>query len=401
MYKNTLRINSLLMPLLMMSMAHFLVDVMLGIWSVYKSFTHLNLMYAGLIAAVGAFLGEGSQLFFGRLSDKGHRKLLVILGLFLSVGNSTLMYTTELSILFVLFLLTCVGSGCFHPTAASLVGSLDSSRRGFFMGIFSFAGGLGLAGSQLLFFLCYDCFGGHTTVLMIPSILLGSILIFYPFPQQNLDRSGSSGQDWKEMFRFFKKAPFRSLYFLHVANQAILWGMIFILPEVLKVFGYPEWVTYGGGHLVLILGGALMSVPAGYLADIYSSRQVIVVSVFVAVLSFYAFLFFGGNSLIVLFGLLFILGSVLGLVTPVGVSLGISLQPESSGAVSAFLMGMVWCVAEALGAAGVGLLSSLFSDSYAPVKALALLGSLFVVQVAAALSLPQPERKKLEAITDA
>lgn len=400
MYQNNFRSRSLLMPLFMMSMAHFLVDVMLGIWSVYKSFTHLDLMYAGLIAAVGAFLGEGSQLFFGRLSDQGYRKFLVITGLFLSVGNSILMYTTEVSLLFFLFLLTCIGSGSFHPTAASLVGSLDSSRRGFLMGIFSFAGGLGLAGSQLLFFFCYDFFGGHTTVLMIPSIVLGGILMLYPFPKQTVQANGSSGQHWKEMFGFFKKPSFRSLYFLHVANQAILWGMIFILPEVLKVFDYPDWVTYGGGHLVLILGGALMSIPAGYLADAYSSRQVIVFSVFVAVFSFYGFLLLGGSSLLLLFVLLFILGSVLGLVTPVGVSLGISLQPESSGAVSAFLMGMVWCVAEALGAAGVGFLSSLFSDPYAPVKGLALLGGLFVVQVAAALSLPQLQEKKLETITN-
>lgn len=138
-----------------------------------------------------------------------------------------------------------------------------------------------------------------------------------------------------------------------------------------------------------------MMIPAGYLSDAYSGRSVLVFAGISAFLCFYCFIFFGGASLWVLFPCLFILGASLGVVNPVGVSFGISLEPNHPGTVSAFLMGMVWCVSEAVGPAGVGLVSSIFSDVYAPVKALAILGSFFLLQIYSSIALPKKEKAQV------
>lgn len=131
-----------------------------------------------------------------------------------------------------------------------------------------------------------------------------------------------------------------------------------------------------------------MMVPAGYFADKYSARQVMLYAGMISAAAFYFIIYFGGLSMTVVLLCLFLLGASLALVNPVGVALGMRLEPLRTGAVSAMLMGLVWCVSEAVGPGSVGLMSNYFED-YAPVKALAVLGSLFIVQIYATICLPK------------
>ena len=131
-----------------------------------------------------------------------------------------------------------------------------------------------------------------------------------------------------------------------------------------------------------------MMIPGGYLADLYSARQVMLYGGVISCAAFYFILFSGGVSTSVILPALFVLGSTLALMNPLAISLGTKLEPNRSGAISAFLMGLVWCLSEALGPGGVGIMSSLFTD-YAPVKALAILGCLFLVQIYATICLPK------------
>jgi FSR family fosmidomycin resistance protein-like MFS transporter len=167
---------------------------------------------------------------------------------------------------------------------------------------------------------------------------------------------------------------------------------------MLKVLGYSDWICYGGGHLCFILGAACMLIPGGYLADLYSARRVLLVGAFSSCAAFYFILYAGGISLMVVLPALFLLGATLALMNPIAVSLGVKMEPNRSGAVSAFLMGLVWCVSEAVGPGGVGLLSTLFDD-YAPVKALAVLGSLFLLQIYGTLMLPKQSVPLMESST--
>ena len=383
--------SSLISLLFLLGIAHFLVDTMLGIWPIYKSMAQLDMAKAGLIVAVGAFIGEGSQLFFGSFSDRGYRKLLIIIGLLITIASSFLAYTSNYGILFALYLMTCIGSGCFHPCAASLVSGLMPSRRGLLMAIFAAGGNLGLATSQLTFTQVHTLFQGQTYLLAFPAIVLAIFLVYYSFPS-SIDQMPKDVQQhrasFKDFIEFFKNPSLRALYFSQVANQSILWGMIFILPDALTVLGHTDWVCYGGGHFCFILGAACMMIPGGYLADLYSARQVMLYGGVISCAAFYFILFSGGVSTSVILPALFVLGSTLALMNPLAISLGTKLEPNRSGAISAFLMGLVWCLSEALGPGGVGIMSSLFTD-YAPVKALAILGCLFLVQIYATICLPK------------
>lgn len=387
----SLRTPQLIFLMILIGLAHFMVDLMLGIWPIYKSLAHLDIAKAGLIVALGAFIGEGTQLIFGPLSDKGYRKPLIIAGLLISMAASFLAYSSQYIILFSLYLITCIGSGCFHPCAASLVGGLVPARRGLLMTIFAAGGSLGLATSQLIFTQVHASFEGQTYILALPAIGFALLIACYRFPQivsQKQKVSISHKISLKDFAEFFKNPSLRTLYISQVANQSILWGTIFILPDTLKTLGHIDWVCYGGGHLCFILGAACMVIPGGYLADLYSARQVMLYGGFISCAAFYFILFSGGISVTIILAALFVLGATLALMNPLAVSMGTRLEPNRSGAVSAFLMGLVWCLSEALGPGGVGVMNNLFDD-YGAVKSLAVLGSLFLVQIYAILCLPR------------
>ncbi|WP_068471310.1 MFS transporter [Candidatus Protochlamydia phocaeensis] len=385
---------SFLPLLILVWAAHLLVDVMLGIWPVYKSLAQLDLAKAGLVVAIGAFMGEGSQLFFGALSDRGYQRSILTLGLVLAAASAFLAYFTHYAALFSLYLLTCIGSGCFHPSGASLMTGLVPSKRGLLMTIFASGGSVGLAFSQLIFMYVYKDWDKQTYLLALPLLLLALLLFFYPFPKPSAVAPSHAGF-LKDFGSFFKFPPLRSLYLSQVANQSIVWGTIFILPDALRTLGHMEWVCYGGGHLCFILGGACVMVPAGYLADKYSARQVMLYAGIISSVAFYFILFSGGISISIVLLSLFILGASLTLINPIAVSLGTRFAPNHPGSVSAFLMGLVWCVSEGLGPGGVGLMSTLFTD-YAPVKALAVLGIFFLLQISATFSLPGEVNEMVE-----
>lgn len=381
---------SIYLTLLLLWCAHFLVDMMIGIWPVYKSFIQIDLARAGLIVAVGALIGEGSQLFFGALSDRGHYQKILIFGILIATSSALLPYSSSEWGFFGLYLLTCIGSGAFHPTAASLTSSLLPERRGLFMTIFVSGGSLGMAFSQIIFMQVYLSLKGHTIWLIIPTLILSVWMFLYAFPRTVPLSPTAKKTAFKDAFVFFKRKELRLLYIATLANQSILWGLIFILPDVLKTLGHTNWICYGGGHLCFVLGGSLMMIPGGYLADKYSARQVMLYTSTAAFIAFYIFIFWGGISIILTLITLFVLGAGLYTMQPLAIALGTRLEPNQPGLVSAFLMGMVWCLSEAIGPGGVGVMSHFFED-HAPVKALAILGSGFLINLAATYYLSQKE----------
>jgi FSR family fosmidomycin resistance protein-like MFS transporter len=385
--------NNKIVPLLIfLWFSHLFIDVMFGIWPVFKTLAHLDLSKAGLIVAAGALVGEGSQLFFGSFGDRGYRKHFIILGLLCAAGTAFLSYFESYTAFFFLYLLTCVGSGSFHPCAGGIMSSLLPEKRSLLVALFASGGSLGMAGSQLVYLYAHQAVQGSTWFLAVPLFLMIGVLFFYRFPkdEQKEQQPKHSKNFLKDFANFLKQPRFRFLYLLQVANQSILCGTIFILPDVLLALGHPDWVCYGGGHFCFIVGGFFMVVPAGYLADRISVRPVLIGAGLVGCAGFYALIFFGSYSVAFLLVSLFVMGGALNLVNPLGVALGTHFEPSRPSSVSAFLMGMVWCVSEAVGPGGVGILSGFFED-YAPVKALALLGGLFLIQIFSSLALPKEE----------
>jgi len=362
-----------------------MIDFMVGVWPVYKTIMQLDLAVAGVMIAACVLLGEGMQLYFGSLSDMGRRKQVLLLGLFTSLGACFYAYFQGYTTLFFLLLCTCIGSGAFHPSATSMVGGLPTWRKGLFMTIFASGGSFGLAASQLVFTKAFLFSDGKTWILALPTLFLICLLFFKKDPQTVKKKSRLN---FNEVFSLFKNRELTLLYLLQVANQTVFWATIFLLPDLLSARGYDAWISFGGGHLLLIFGAGFMMIPGGYIADKYSSRAVLYGSNFSALLFFYFFLLSPTLSTPPLLSLLFLLGAALGVTNPVAVSMGTRIFPKNPGLVSAMLMGLVWVVSEGIGQGVAGMLTKLFEDD-AAAKALLLVGMLFIVATASAYRLPR------------
>ncbi len=371
--------------LFLMWIGHFLVDLMIGIWPVYKTMIHLDLALTGLIAGLSAFIGEGMQIVFGTLGDKGYRKLLLLLGIGATSFGSLLAYTRDYRILFLVYLMICIGSGAFHPSAVAVVTGLTRYRKGLFVTLFASGGAIGMAFSQLIFSKSYFFLKGNIILMALPALFLVICLIFYRFHHTSSQHKRKYGI--QALKQFFKRKDLAFLYLSQVFNQTLYWTMIFLLPDILITRGYHTWIAYGGAHLFFILGGAFMLVPSGYLADRYSPKSVMMGATIVGPFLYYLFLFVPHYPSIILLVLLFCLGATLGIVNPVAVSMGNRIMPSRPGLVSATLMGLVWCVSESLGPGVGGLLTKCFVSD-APAKATAVMGFCYLFSIAAIIKLP-------------
>lgn len=360
--------------------AHFLVDFMIGIWAIYKTIAHLDLFLAGLISGFAAFVGEGMQIFFGPLSDKGWRKQLICIGLVVTAASALMSYTTNYWVLLFLFSVTCLGSGAFHPAAVSLAGALTPNHKSLMITIFASGGALGLASSQMIFSHFHAALNGNTLVLIVPTAILALALTVYGLKgmQQFSVVRTSETVNLRALFAQFKIRNLRLLYIAQVCNQTLFWGTIFLLPDALICKGYDNWLCHGGGHLFLILGGAFMMVPSGYLADKYSARTVLLVSTLGAMSMFYLFLFSPVMNNYIFITIVFLMGAFLGTINPVLIAFGNRIAPENPGMVSTLLMGMAWCVAEGLGQGGGGFITKFFLV-HGPIYALGILGFFYIV----------------------
>lgn len=377
-----------ILSLALLFIGHFLVDFMIGIWPVYKTIANLDLAIIGLIGGFCAFAGESFQVIFGSLSDRGYRKLLVICGIALSAVSPLLAYTDHYAIIFGICLFTCIGSAAFHPSAVSVIGDLNAIRGGLVMAVFTTGGSLGLASSQLIFSKTYYHVNASVLWLIIPSIAIALLACFYKHTHSLPAIEGQSKKmNFKIFGEFFRRHDLRWLYISQVCNAALLWGMMFLLPDVLNVREYDSWITFGGGHLCLIFGSAVMMIPAGFIADRFSCRSVILYATLIGLVFFYLFLLLPDLNNTTTAIVLFIIGAALGAVNPISVALGTRLAPDNKAAIGAFLMGMVWCFSEAIGQCGGGLLTKLFTED-APAKSLEILGILFFVGLIAAIRLP-------------
>lgn len=341
--------------------AHFFLDFFVGVWPIYKTLRGIDVAVAGLILGAGGFVGELSQLFFGYFSDRGYRKIILLCGLVL--GSAVLWVTAVNSVfywfLFVLFLM--LGSGSFHPSASGMASSLAKRHQGKGVLFFASGGAFGLAFSQLLFTKVLDIFHGNVFVLYLPFALIFGLLLFHRFPERRVEPEQRS---FKSFIRpiLKNKRSLSFLYFAQVANQAIFVSLLFLLPDILRKRGCDTWLCMGGGHMSVVLGGALSMLLAGVLCDRYGHRVVLLTAISGAVTMLSIFLFQPALTLMGQVALLLALGAFLNVCNPVILSWGNSLVPESPSTVSALLMGLAWCLGN-LGPALAGGLSKFFETN--------------------------------------
>lgn len=367
-------------------LSHLLVDVMIGIWPIYKTMASIDLALAGLIAGACAFIGEGMQILFGALSDKGYRKILICFGLGVATSSLLFPHVEDPSLFFMIYLMTCVGSGAFHPAAVSHMGSLTNTKKGLYIALFASGGALGLASSQLIFSYFFHMLEGQTAYLLLPLFAIVLAIAFYPFAEASPSSQSKKSISWEGIRQFLSSRELICLYLCQVFISSIFWGIIFLLPDLLICRKNTEWICMGGGHFFFVFGGAAMMIPSGYLADKYSAKTVMITAILTGTALFYAFYFNPLLPSFVTLILLFLMGAAFGIVNPVSVSHGHRLMPSHPGLISAIMMGLAFCLSETIGPGGGGFLSGMFEED-AAAKALAIIGLLSIPALANAIAL--------------
>jgi FSR family fosmidomycin resistance protein-like MFS transporter len=373
----------------MIWLAHLCMDFMIGIWPVYKTLVTLDLAVAGLIASMGMFIGEGLQLYFGVLSDRGFHKHLLILGLVLTATIPFLAYVYHSWILFIFVLSSFIGSGAFHPAAVGLMVGWGPRYKSFFIALFACGGMLGAASSQYMFMKIFYLFGGHTWILVIPIILICLGCVLCPFPKLTYLKEDKQ-LNFKILWQAIK--PYRTelilLYIVQVSLQMIVLSFSFLMPDILQAKGYEEWFCLGGGYFYFVIGSALTSIPIGYYVDKLGYRLILGGIILVSMSLLYVFLFIPNLSLFLLKLVLIGLGGTMGVIVPVIVAGGNSFVPSyASSLVSAIYMGGATCLA-GFGPTLAGWIASYFEEQ-AALQSLQVLGILFMIPMILFYFLPE------------
>ncbi len=374
------------LPLILICLGHFLVDFNICIWAVYKTMMHLDLGKAGLIVTCAVLLGETLQPFFGRLADKGHTRALLALGPIMATGAVFYPYVSSYVTYGAMFVVTCVGSAAFHPSAASTVGSIGKGNRSLYMAFFTASGMVGMAFSQILFVSVHSAFDGGTFVLALPALLLALGWHFARI-QGNANEPTGEKRSWGAIISLLRQRDIRILWLMMLCNQIALWTTNFLLPDLLVSRGYENWVSLGGGHCAMALGAACAALPLGYLADRTTPRFALTISFACALFLYYPLLYVSPQSSVLLLIHLFVLGGMLGAGSPLGLAFGTFLLPNQRGLVSALLMGMVWLLSEGVFIALASFIAGACKTD-GPATALAVMGVSLALGVVACFKLP-------------
>ncbi|MCU0242152.1 MAG: hypothetical protein MUF51_06995 [Vicinamibacteria bacterium] len=363
--RRTAPLSALSLSLIALTMGHFAVDTCTGIWPVFKTLARLDLARAGLIATIGSIVGNGLQIVFGLLADRGWRRPLLIGGVLLS-GAATLVSSTDsYFVMFLLVMATYIGSAAFHPSGTGAAGALSRAHTGSMVGIFLAGGYAGYALSQALFATIYLHNSALTPVILVIPMLAAAGMAFSSQDDAQRPRRevGKASFVWRAHAR-----PLMVLFSIQVFATAINLALVFLLPDLMTERGAPGFMIRGGAHFALIIGACLTLLPAGHAADRFGARRVLMLANTLTGVMLWILL---ARTRVAYVDLLLVaaFGAFNGMNNVVSVAEGNRMLPGRTSAVSALMMGMPWCLAASV----FGIAGALAEPSRggSPVRALA------------------------------
>lgn len=369
--------KSYLNSLIVLGMSHLLIDLILGVWPIYKTIVGLDVGVASLIAGACLIVGEAAQLVFGYLGTRFCCKKMVIVGLCLVSGIAALAHVTSYLMIFLVILMVYLGSGAFHPSATGMVGQWCEKSQSLFITLFYTGGTIGAALSQMVFSWSWTFFQGETLIFLIPVLLMIVWLSTHTFKKEtdHVEKPSLS-----EIIQVIKpnKSSLLSIFIIQVVVQTLIVALMFLLPDLLKSRGYPNWLIYGGGDFFFVIGAALFGIISGYLYRHFSFHRLLMISSIASAGFLYLFLFLQNLPVPFLTVLLLLIGGGLGTVTPIILVKSSELvSKQIRSLIGGVFMGGATCFA-GVGIALAGLLTHLFAND--PItNTLVVMGSLLCV----------------------
>lgn len=379
--------------LLALAAGHFAVDCCTGVWPVFKTLAQLDIARAGLIAMTGAIIGNGCQVLFGLLADRGWRRPLLLGGVLTAGAVTFVTWTDSYAVMLALVLLTYLGSAAFHPSGTGAAAGISHTRTGAMVGLF-FAGGFaGFALSQILFASLYLRSPRLTPLLVAIPIVAGLAMALRVHDAPRAQRASTTGR----VALRGRWSTLATLFSVQVFATAVNLGVIFLLPDLLLARRAPTWMVNGGGHFAMILGSCLSLLPAGHAADRLGARRVLCIAN-LATGVLLAWLLSRSQVSLLDLAIVMAFGAFNGMNNVVTVAEGNRMLPGHASSVSAVLMGLPWCVA-----ASASLIAGLLADPArggTPARALAWLGLAIPLALAASAAF-RPQRAIRPATTGA
>jgi len=336
----TMKFPKSLIPL---TWGHFFIDCYASMLGAFLPFLHeklgLSLTQAGILGGMLVFSSSLMQPLYGYLADQLRHKAFVALapavaGIFIcSMGLAQDFYS-----LLVLVVLGGIGIASFHPQGAAITSEMSTSRPGYQMSIFITGGMLGHAMGPLYITLLIGAAGLHNSYwAALPGIAMSAyLLLYWSSPQDRSRRQRISvRQHLRPQIR-----PLMVHYWLVVVRSANQVVIVSFLPLYFTTRGYSA--AEGGQLLTLfLLTGGIAGLWGGILADRFSGRMVIIVSMVGYFPMALAFLLTGGWISILFCAAA---GGFLLFANPVNVVMAQQLVPQASSTVSALMMGFAWGV---------------------------------------------------------
>ncbi len=331
---------------------HFAVDCCAGIWPVFKTLAQLDIVKAGLIHTIGTMAGNGLQLGFGVLADRGLRKRLIVGGVAVAGAVTFVPWVaSSYAVMGALVMTTQIGSAAFHPPATGSAGLLSRKRTGFVIALFLAGGYLGYALSQVLFSSLYRLTPALTALIaLLPLAIAGAIAAGLPATPRSQRTRGAAAAALRPVLP--RLAP---LFAVQTFASTVSVSLTFLLPDLLLSRRAAGWIVEGGGHFALVAGSCLALVPAGHAADRWGARRVLALAN-AAAFTLFAILLTRASASTLDLVIVAAVGAANGMNGVVAISEGNRLLPGQASGVSALLMGMPWCVA-AVGPVVAGLLA--------------------------------------------
>ena len=332
----------------------------------------MSLAVAGLLSAVYAITSSVVQPLVGHLADTTKSRAFIVLG---PTVTATAMCMIGLAgsqgLLVALLVIGGIGSGMFHPQGAAMAGSIDQTRKGFVLSVFTTAGEVGYALGPLVVLSVVSTLGlRYTYVTVIPGILVSLFIYRFAPRRRTASRPGlgearrshpapandasaadgaltSSGQSGK-----VPVGALVMLWIIAALRLAVSMSYTTFLPIYLKEIGLPLMV-YGSVASVFVAAGIVGIMVAGPAADRMGPFKLMIAGLLAPIPLLLGFMRANGLAS---YALLAAAGFTIYLPMPIITMTAQNLAPARAGTVSAFMMGVAWG-AGSLGAAGIGVVA--------------------------------------------
>ena len=355
---------------MLLALGHCVVDIyngaLIGALPFLKDKLDLSYTMAGLILIASNIASSVIQPFFGFISDKKEKPLLLPLGcLCAGLGFSLLAFPSQYAVVLLLVLISGLGVAAYHPEGFKTASYFTGERKATGLSFFSVGGNLGFALGPFCAFYLITHYGIASLPVMIVPALLFVVLIAVLWKTISVPTAAQAVKTTDGTKRKTVTSAYLNLSVLMSVIIMRSWaqvGLITYIPFYYKDFLKGNAMYAGQLVSVFLLSAIIGTLLGAPLADRWGHKRFLVTSLALSSLVLPLIFFAKGIYLFLVFG---ILGLVMLSSFSVTVAMAQRLLPYNIGMASGLTVGF------SIGAGGLGVtLLGLIADAYGVLAAL-------------------------------